>query len=149
MIQHNKIIITHQSIEQQWVFYRRPVLAFGIVIACVCVCVRVCVCQSLACPRDNLEPVQASLHMFATALFRHTSFNIVETRSICPGMHESWGWTNYETLCNWGLECVCDQIMKFTPCHNEIYFVDLILCDCKKYCNSADVKQLTFKNTTY
>ena len=37
----------------------------GIVIACVCVCVSVCVCQSvcqsLACPRDNLGPVQARI----------------------------------------------------------------------------------------
>ena len=40
----------------------------GIVIACVCVCVRVCVCQSvcqsLACPRDNLGPVQARIAKF-------------------------------------------------------------------------------------
>ena len=40
----------------------------GIVIACACVCVRVCVCesvcQSLACPRDNLGPVQARIAKF-------------------------------------------------------------------------------------
>ena len=36
----------------------------GIVVACVCVCVCLSVCQSLACPRDNLGPVQARITKF-------------------------------------------------------------------------------------
>ena len=31
---------------------------------CVCVCLCVCVCQSLACPRDNSEPVEARITKF-------------------------------------------------------------------------------------
>ena len=45
----------------QSLFTRGQFWPSGIVIACVCVCVRVCVCQSLACPRDNLGPVQARI----------------------------------------------------------------------------------------
>ena len=46
-------------------FYPRPVLAFGYchrLRLCVCPCV--CVCQSLACPHDNLGPVQARIAKF-------------------------------------------------------------------------------------
>ena len=50
------------------IFTRGQFWPSGIVIACVCVCVRVCVCQSvcqsLACPRDNLGPVQARIAKF-------------------------------------------------------------------------------------
>ena len=48
-------------------FYRRPVLAFGYchrLRLCVCPCVCQFVCQSLACPRDNLGPVQARIAKF-------------------------------------------------------------------------------------
>ena len=50
-------------------FYPRPVLAFGYchgLRLCVCLSVCVCesVCQSLACPRDNLGPVQARITKF-------------------------------------------------------------------------------------
>ena len=34
------------------------------VCICICVCVRACVCQSLACPHDNLSPVQARITKF-------------------------------------------------------------------------------------
>ena len=51
-----------------WFITRGQFWPSGIVIACVCVCVRVCVCQSvcqsLACPRDNLGPVQARIAKF-------------------------------------------------------------------------------------
>ena len=46
-------------------FYPRPVFAFGYchrLRLCVCPCQSVC--QSLACPRDNLRPVQARTAKF-------------------------------------------------------------------------------------
>ena len=48
------------------IFTRGQFWPSGIVIACICVCVYVClsVCQSLACPRDNSEPVQARITKF-------------------------------------------------------------------------------------
>ena len=42
-------------------FYPRPVLASGY---CRCLCLCVCVYQSLACPDDNLSPVQATITKF-------------------------------------------------------------------------------------
>ena len=36
----------------------------GIVVASVCLSVCLCVRQSLACPRDNLSPVQARITKF-------------------------------------------------------------------------------------
>ena len=47
-----------------FIFTRGQFWPSGIVVACVCVCVCVCVCQSHACPRDNLEPVQARITKF-------------------------------------------------------------------------------------
>ena len=46
------------------IFTRGQFWPWGIVIACVCVCVCQSVCQSLACPRDNLGPVQARIAKF-------------------------------------------------------------------------------------
>ena len=42
-------------------FYPRPVLASRY---CRCLCLCVCVYQSLACPHDNLSPVQARFTKF-------------------------------------------------------------------------------------
>ena len=45
--------------------YPRPVLAFGY-CRCLRLCVSQSVCQSLACPCDNLRPVQARITKFET-----------------------------------------------------------------------------------
>ena len=46
------------------IFTRGQFWPSGIVVVCVCVCVCLCVCQSLACPRDNSGPVQATITKF-------------------------------------------------------------------------------------
>ena len=62
-------------------FYPWPVLAFGIVIACVCLSVRVCVClfvcQSLVCPRDNSGLVQARITKFGPKMQKDLEVPIV------------------------------------------------------------------------
>ena len=43
----------------------------GIVVACVCLCVRVCVYQSLACPRDDLGPIESRITKFGSKMQKH------------------------------------------------------------------------------
>ena len=45
-------------------FIRGQFWPSGIVVASVCLSVCLCVRQSLACPRDNLSPVQARITKF-------------------------------------------------------------------------------------
>ena len=67
----------------------------GIVIACVCVCVRVCVCQSvcqsLACPRDNLGPVQARIAKFGPKMQK----TLVKVPIVLGG---NWPWPSRSNL---------------------------------------------------
>ena len=56
------------QLHLQMDFYPRPICAFGH-CHCLCMCVHVCVCvsvvyQSLACPHDNLWPVEARITKF-------------------------------------------------------------------------------------
>ena len=60
----SKLCLSYEARMMKGFITRGQFWPSGIVIACVCVCVRVCVCQSLACPRDNLGPVQARIAKF-------------------------------------------------------------------------------------
>ena len=72
-------VLTHTDFCHDWaifgpvdVFGFLPEASFGLRVlslpasVCVCVCLSVCpyVCQSLACPRDNSGPVQATIAKF-------------------------------------------------------------------------------------
>ena len=73
-------------------FYPRPVLAFGYchrLRLCVCPCV--CVCQSLACPRDNLEPVQARIAKFGPKMQK----TLVKFPIVLGG---NWPWPSRSNL---------------------------------------------------
>ena len=76
-------------------FYPRPDWPSCIVIACVCVCVRVCVCQSvcqsLACPRDNLGPVQARITKFGPKMQK----TLVKVPIVLGG---NWPWPSRSSL---------------------------------------------------
>ena len=73
-------------------FYPRPVLAFGYchrLRLCVCPCV--CVCQSLACPRDNLGPVQARIAKFGPKMQK----TLVTVPIVLGG---NWPWPSRSNL---------------------------------------------------
>ena len=77
-------------------FYPRPVLAFGYCLClrlCVCVCLSVCpsVCQSLACPRDNSGPVQASIAKFGPKMQK----TLVKVPIVLGG---NWPWPSRSNL---------------------------------------------------
>ena len=73
------------------VFTRGQFWPSGIVIACVCVCVRVCVCQSLACPSDNLGPVQAGIAKFGPKMQK----TLVKVPIVFGG---NWPWPSRSNL---------------------------------------------------
>ena len=77
------------------IFTRGQFWPSGIVIACVCVCVRVCVChsvcQSLACPRDNLGPVQARIAKFGPKMQN----TLVKVPIVLRG---NWPWPSRSNL---------------------------------------------------
>ena len=77
------------------VFTRGQFWPSGIVIACVCVCVRVCVCQtvcqSLACPLDNLGPVQARIAKFGPKMQK----TLVKVPIVWGG---NWSWPSRSNL---------------------------------------------------
>ena len=68
------------------VFYPRPVLAFG-----YCHRLRPCVCQSLACPRDNSEPVQARIAKFGPKMQK----TLVTVPIVLGG---NWPWPSRSNL---------------------------------------------------
>ena len=73
-------------------FYPRPVLAFGYchrLRLCVCPCV--CVCQSLACPRDNLGPIQARIAKFGSKMQK----TLVKVPIVLRG---NWPWPSRSNL---------------------------------------------------
>ena len=63
----------------------------GIVVACVCPCVRVFVYQSLACPRDNLGPVQARIPKFGPKIQK----TLVKVPIVLGG---NWPWPSRSNL---------------------------------------------------
>ena len=68
--------------------YPRPVLAFGY---CHCLHLCVCVCQSLACPCDNLGPVQARIAKFGSKMQK----TLVKVPIVLGG---NWPWPSRSNL---------------------------------------------------
>ena len=53
-----------------WLFYPRPVLALGMVVACVCPCVSVCMCVSVCQSRAFVRENSSHLREAKTTKFR-------------------------------------------------------------------------------
>ena len=72
-----------------------PEASFGLRVlsspASVCPCPCVCVCQSLACPRDNLEPVQARIAKFGPKMQK----TLVKVPIVLGG---NWPWPSRSNL---------------------------------------------------
>ena len=83
-------------LKMNWVFYPRPVLALEYCHRLrLCVCVRMCVCesvcQSLACPHDNLGPVQARIAKFGPKMQK----TLVKVPIVLGG---NWPWPSMSNL---------------------------------------------------
>ena len=74
-----------------WFFTRGQFWPSGIVVASVCLSVCLCVRQSLACPRDNLSPVQARITKFGPE-----EQNTLVKIPIVLGVN--WPWTSRSNL---------------------------------------------------
>ena len=85
----------HPSVCPSHLFTQGQFWVSGIVITCVCVCVRVCVCQSvchsLACPCDNLGPVQARIAKFGPKMQK----TLVK---VPIGLGGNWPWPSRPNL---------------------------------------------------
>ena len=54
------------SRDLKWVFYPKPFLLTGIVVACICLSVRVSVHQSFACLHGNSRTIRARIKRFGS-----------------------------------------------------------------------------------
>ena len=77
--------------SQKLFFTRGQFWPSGIVVASVCLSVCLCVRQSLACPRDNLSPVQARITKFGPE-----EQNTLVKIPIVLGVN--WPWTSRSNL---------------------------------------------------
>ena len=77
--------------ERKKIFTRGQFWPSGIVVASVCLSVCLCVRQSLACPRDNLSPVQARITKFGPE-----EQNTLVKIPIVLGVN--WPWTSRSNL---------------------------------------------------
>ena len=90
------------------IFTRGQFWPSGIVVASVCLSVCLCVRQSLACPRDNLSPVQARITKFGPE-----EQNTLVKIPIVLGVN--WPWTSRSNLTlKWKI-----TIFSASPCHHS------------------------------
>ena len=89
---HPSIYLLNVAKRHQYIFYPRPVLAFGY-CRCLRLCVCVCpsVCQSLACQRDNSGPVQARIAKFGPKMQK----TLVKVPIVLGG---NWPWPSRSNL---------------------------------------------------
>ena len=82
--------------RREFYFHHReflPEASFGLRVLSspASVCVSVCVCQSLACPRDNLRPVQARIAKFGPKMQK----TLVKVPIVLGG---NWPWPSRSNL---------------------------------------------------